>query len=260
MTDLALTNRTLIKLALVVLSSALWVAPAHAQIADTTFTIPSDVTIHDYGWTQIQDIAEIREFILDALTTLILVAILALHPKANAIRKNATERQVRTSILIFGLIGMLIGFLVDHHGYLIGFVVFGIGGLFRFRLETSSLMDSGILILTTLVGLAVGLNLPVMALLSTLAGWLVIWFASIRKTAALELRFEDDASMARGLEPARKLLESHGYEVLSVGKEGQKPSLDLVFSYSGDEILVQMPTVIEELTNKGHHIKGWSVS
>ncbi|NJM34915.1 MAG: multidrug transporter AcrB, partial [Rhodomicrobium sp.] len=52
---------------------------------------------------------------------------------------------------------------------LVGFVIFGLGGLMRFRTETSSTRDTSRLIIVTLIGLICGLNLPHFAVLATLS-------------------------------------------------------------------------------------------
>ena len=80
----------------------------------------------------------------------------------------------------YALIGMVVGFLVTNHGALIGFVIFGIGGLLRLRTDADTTRDMMRLILVILIGLCVGLDLPVMAVIKTPSALLIMRFRDLR--------------------------------------------------------------------------------
>lgn len=230
-----------------------------AQTPDGSIVIPNDVQIHDLGWAQIRNVGEIGEFLLGALETFVFVAAIAFHPRARTLRDDARGWRVQSSMFFFGLIGMLIGFLVVHHGYLIGFVVFGLGGLFRFRMESSSLLDGALLILMTLIGLSVGLNLPVMALVATVAGWTTLWFVASKRTTTLELKFKDDEALRAALDPVRTTLGQKGFRIVSVRKTDFKPVVEMVLSHSNVKAANDIPAILEELSQAGHGAKDWYV-
>lgn len=234
-------------------------AAVFAQGPEGTLVLPTDVSIHDVGWSQWRNLEELGAFFLAVAETLGFVAAFAFHPKADALRDTASGWKVQASMFLFGLIGMLVGFLVVHHGFLIGFVIFGIGGLFRFRMESSSLLDGALLILVTLIGLTVGLNLPVMALVATVAGWMTLWFVAARTTSVLELKFKDDDTLraARGL--VRTALERRGFRVVSVRKSDFKPVLELVLSHKDNQKTDEIAHVLEDLNQAGHGPKDWYV-
>ncbi|MBE1283511.1 MAG: hypothetical protein GJ676_09375 [Rhodobacteraceae bacterium] len=200
------------------------------------------------------------EFLLSVIETLVLVAAFAFHPRGNTLRQDAHGWSVQVSMFLFGLIGMFVGFLVIHHGYLIGFVIFGLGSLFRFRLASSSLVDGAILIMVTLVGLAVGLNLPVMALVATVAGWATLWFVTVRKTSVVEFKFDDDEALRAAIEPLREAFEAKSFRIVSTQKNDFKPVIEFVLSHSDAEVASRMPDVIDDLRRAGHRAKGWHVS
>ena len=54
-------------------------------------------------------------------------------------------------------------------------VVFGIGGLMRFRTDVGPAKDTGRVILTAVVGVCCGLKLLVVAVTATAFGWLLLW-------------------------------------------------------------------------------------
>lgn len=230
-----------------------------AQVPEGSIVLPSDVTISGSGWGQLRDLAEMGNFFLAVLETMVFVSAFAFHPKASAIRQGQRDWMVQASLFLFGFIGMLIGFLVIHHGYLIGFVVFGIGGLFRFRMESSSLLDGALLILVTLIGLSVGLDLPVMALVATLAGWTTLWFVAARKTTVLELKFNDDDNLRSALSSIRQAMAAKGFHVVSVKKTEFKPVVELILSHKDADAVTDIPNVLEELKKEEFGIKDWYV-
>jgi hypothetical protein len=188
------------------------------------------------------------------------VTAFAFHPRANALRQDAQGWLVQASMFLFALIGMLVGFLVVHHGYLIGFVIFGLGSLFRFRMASSSLIDGAILIMVTLVGLSVGLNLPVMALVVTFAGAVTLWFVTVRTTSVVELKFKDDDTLRAALGPVQEAFSAKGFRIVSTRKSDFKPVVEFVLSHTDAEAVKRVPEVLDDLSREGHGAKDWHVS
>lgn len=250
--SMALTVATLICLLLP--------ASVLAQGLEGSLMLPSEISVHDIGWSQIANLDEISEFFFAVIETLVLIAAFAFHPRANALRQDAQGFLVQASMFLFGLIGMLVGFLVVHHGYLIGFVIFGLGSLFRFRMASSSLIDGAILIMVTLVGLAVGLNLPVMALVATVAGAATLWFVTVRKTSVVELKFKDDETLRSALGPVQEAFSAKGFRIVSTRKSDFKPVVEFVLSHTDPEAAQLMPEVLDDLSRAGHGAKDWHVA
>ncbi|WP_299423293.1 hypothetical protein [uncultured Shimia sp.] len=231
-----------------------------AQSPEGTLTLPTSITVRDAGWSQIANTEELLEFFLSVIETLLLAVAFAFHPRGNALRQDTQGWSVQVSIFLFGLIGMFVGFLVIHHGYLIGFVIFGLGSLFRFRMASNSLVDGAILIIVTLVGLAVGLNLPVMALVATVAGWATLWFVTARKTSVVEVKFDDDDALRAAIEPLKAAFEAKSFRIVSMRKNDFKPTIEFVLSHSDSEAVSRVPGVLDDLGQAGHRAKGWHVS
>ena len=231
-----------------------------AQSPESTLMLPSEVTVRDIGWSQITNTGEMREFFLAVVETLVFVAAFAFHPRANALRQDTQGWQMQASMFLFGLIGMFIGFLVVHHGFLIGFVIFGLGSLFRFRMASSSLIDGAILIIVTLVGLAVGLNLPVMALVATLTGFVTLWFVTARRTSLVELKFKDEETLRNAFAPAREAFERRGFKIVSIRKTGFKSVVEFALSHKNSDVVTAVTDVLDDLSQAGHATKDWHVS
>lgn len=246
-------------LTVVTLICVLLPASVLAQELEGTMMLPSEITVHDIGWSQIANLDEISEFFLALIETLVFVAAFAFHPRANALRQDAQGWLVQASMFLFAFIGMLVGFLVVHHGYLIGFVIFGLGSLFRFRMASSSLIDGAILIMVTLVGLAVGLNLPVMALVVTVAGAVTLWFVTVRKASVVELKFKDDDTLRAALGPVREAFSAKGFRIVSTRKSDFKPVVEFVLSHTDPDAAQSVPEVLDDLSRAGHGAKDWHV-
>ena len=70
------------------------------------------------------------------------------------------EAELPKVLIMYALVGAVVGEIVLEYGMVVGFVIFGLGGLMRFRTDAASTRDTGRLIMVTLIGLIAGLNLP----------------------------------------------------------------------------------------------------
>ena len=79
-----------------------------AQGLESTLILPSELTVHDVGWSQIANLDELGEFFFAVVETIVLVAVFAFHPRANALRQDAQGWLVQVSMFLFGLIGLIL--------------------------------------------------------------------------------------------------------------------------------------------------------
>lgn len=192
-----------------------------------------DLLLRDQGWRQITNFAELAELLLAVLVTAALTAAIAFHPVVLAERRRAEDFQEPRSLFLYALIGLLVGFMVMHHGYLIGFVIFGIGGLMRFKTDTGDLADTRRLILVTLVGLSVGLNLPIMAMTATACAWIAVYALGREQQLTIEVQFDGMKQTKLHLDTLRDLLRERGYRVQSATKHRFKPGADYLLFVQG---------------------------
>jgi hypothetical protein len=219
----------------------------------------SEGMLRGQGWQQITNGREMLEFLLAVVLAAALTAAIAFHPVVTAERRTRYDHEEPRSLFLYSLIGLLVGFMVMHHGYLIGFVIFGIGGLMRFK--TDDLADTRRLILVTLIGLCVGLNLPIMAVIATLCAWAVIFFLGRQMRVEVEVQF-DSMKLARlHMDTLRGLLQERGYQVLTTDKHRFKPGADylvVVSGKAGREALLREMTSIHAA--KLHGISDWHIA
>jgi hypothetical protein len=111
--------------------------------------------------------------------------VLAWTPVAHA-RKDAADILESKKILVaLGVVGAVVAGLVTVNPAM-GLVIFGIGGLIRFRTVLEHPRLTAKAILCVLVGLAAGLNQFVTAGLVTVAGFLIVWW--IERSTSFRLR------------------------------------------------------------------------
>jgi hypothetical protein len=152
-------------------------------------------------------------FVLDCIIVLAVSSAIVFHPVRIRARRNVRDLELPRLFLLYGLIGMAIGFLVLQYGAVIGFVVFGIGGLLRFRSVIRNSTNTVEVILVTLLGLCVGLNLQHIAILIGVSAWLVIWFFGRKRKYQLSVRHTNLDGLTAMLGDLQKLMQKMGWEI-----------------------------------------------
>jgi hypothetical protein len=204
--------------------------PALAQALDAAPGFLPEVAVRGRGWSQVYDTGELTEYGLGLVETFVLTALIAFHPASLGARRTREDFEAPRILFIYGLIGMVIGFLIMHHGYLIGFVIFGVGGLLRFKTDVDSSADTTRLILVTLIGLCVGLDLPVVALITTVSAWIILFALGRRSHYALAVRFDEKKAPKHCIEAVGERLTERGFQLVTVSKSKFKPAADYVIA------------------------------
>jgi uncharacterized membrane protein YhiD involved in acid resistance len=140
--------------------------------ADQSPPVSLDQTLLLDGWRDFAHGWLLLDMVVVLLIALALGAIIAFHP--------ATRRRVST---LYAMVAAMVALIVKVQPAM-AFVIFGIGGLLRFRTDTGQAKDTGRIILVTVVGLCCGLGLFVVAVPATVIGWLVV-FSLHRQSAGI---------------------------------------------------------------------------
>lgn len=212
--------------------------PALAQVIPMPASDASDVPPLT-GGVLFSDPREILDFIVDMLLSLALSASIAWHPVRLRDRKTIEDVSKPLLFLLYGLIGMAVGFLVVRHGYIIGFVVFGMGALLRFRNSMDKTEDTVQVMLVTILGLSVGLGLPVSAVLLALMCWVLIWLSGRSRAYELVLKSTDTQALEAGVISVQAVLEKRRGACLNRINTPSKSSVHL---------LIKVPAAVEPAT------------
>jgi len=193
-----------------------------------TVDLPSRMHVSGGGWAQIYNLPELQSFGIDVVLTLALAALLTFHPVRRASRTRPRDFVMPRLFLLYALVGMAVGFLVIQHGYIIGFVIFGIGALLRFRSNLDDPVDTVEMIVVTVLGLCVGLNLPIMGILIGAVTWIVIWLTGKRLPLEIRLQAEDAAQLDKQLADLKGIVGEEGWKVVHQHRATSKFSIRLV--------------------------------
>lgn len=181
------------------------------------------------GWRGFTDIA----FLFDALLVLVLAAVLGAvigyHPKHRLTADTLEEIEAPKVHILYAVIGAIIGIMVVKYGLVIGFVVFGIGGLIRFRTVLRSANLTGHVIFVTLIGLSCGLDLPHVAVLATIFGFFMIHILDARITYRIQVWGLVAERINIAAAAYRKLLEQNGCRIVNEKKNPAKERLTFIF-------------------------------
>src|SRR6185437_10825158 len=94
-----------------------------------------DVKLPTVGWSGFLD----THFLADSLAALVLGAalgaVIGFHPMTRRTADTLAEAELPKVHVVFAFVGAVIGLAVREFGMVIGVVVFGIGGLLRFRTD-----------------------------------------------------------------------------------------------------------------------------
>jgi len=166
------------------------------------------------GWQGFTDFAFMGNALLTLTLAAVLGAVIAFHPKNRKRMAMSEEIDSPKIYVIYPVIGAIVGIMVVNYGLVVGFVLFGIGGLIRFRTVLRSASLTGRIIFATLIGLACGLNLPHVAVLSTAFGFVVVYILDVRVTYRVDIRALPSEHVIEAITAYRALLEQQGCHIL----------------------------------------------
>jgi hypothetical protein len=223
---------------LVLVASGAW----SQQVPD--FDVQNSELMVD-GWKGFTDLLFLGNLLLTLTLAAILGAIIAYHPRYTRGADTLEELEAPKIYIMYAVIGSLIGVMVVKYGLVIGFVLFGIGGLIRFRTVLSSAHLTGHVIFVTLIGLSTGLDLPHVAVLATAFGFVLIYMLHIRITYRIEIRGVPREVVAESAVVYRGVLEQQGCRIMSEKKVPEKERISFIFRTSPKVTRRQLEDALE---------------
>jgi hypothetical protein len=181
------------------------------------------------GWAGFLD----TKFMADSLGALLLAAVLgaaiAFHPMTPRTVDTLIEADLPKVYIMYAFIGAVIGVTVREFGMVIGVVVFGIGGLIRFRTDTGGARDTGRLIVVTLTGLIAGLGLPQFAVITTVFAFILIWLFDSHPTCRVKICELPPGRLAESAQAYRAVLEAQRCKIIHERRSFAKERIEFVF-------------------------------
>lgn len=193
------------------------------MFADTAQQLPS------IGWAGFLDGPQIVEFIAALALAIALGAAIAFHPTTARTIDTREEAEMPKVYIMYALVGAVVGEIVLAYGMVVGFVIFGLGGLMRFRTDTASTRDTGRLIIVTLLGLIAGLNMPHFAVIAAIVAWGLIYVFDGHPVCELEVHEIPEGRVKEAAAAYRAVLAELGCKLINEDKSFSKRRIDYVF-------------------------------
>jgi hypothetical protein len=176
--------------------------------------------------------------------------ILAHHPVQRRRPLTLAHLEQQKTLIVYSGVGALIAIICTVAPSM-AFVIFGIGGLMRFRTNTGESKSTGHTIMGTLIGLCWGLGLQLVAVIATIYFWLLIYAMESRTVHELTVIGLDAATMPRATEAYRSAFTKAGCSVLGHSKSFKKQKLELLLrvpkSFTSDDAAKTVDTIPPEL-------------
>ena len=171
-------------------------------------------------------------FLLKLLAILLLAgllgALIAYHPKSYGKAASLDELEQPKTFIMYAVVGAVVSQIVVVVPEM-SLVVFGIGGLLRFRTDVGAAKDTGRVILATVLGLACGLHLFALAVIGTLFGWILIYFLEARPAYRVMIKGLESDKIASAAQAYRDALEKKDCRIIRERKNFVKGQASFVF-------------------------------
>lgn len=185
------------------------------------------------GWRGFTDIRFLANSFLTLTLASVLGAIIAYHPKHRQTMDTLEEIEAPKVYIMYAVIGAIIGIMVVKYGLVVGFVLFGIGGLIRFRTLLRSATLTGQVILVTLIGLSCGLDLPHVAVLATVFDFALVYALEARITYRIEIKALRPENVGPAADAYRAVLLQARCHIMSEKKDPAKEKVRFIFRSHG---------------------------
>lgn len=192
------------------------------MFGDMTRELPS------VGWEGFLDSEALLQSFLALTLAIFLGAVIAFHPTTARTVDTREEAELPKVLIMYALVGAVVGEIVLQYGMVVGFVIFGLGGLMRFRTDAASTRDTGRLIMVTLIGLISGLNLPHFAIIATAFAWLLIYVFDGHPVCELEVNEIPKGKVKEASDAYRVVLAQLGCKIITEDRSFNKSRVTFV--------------------------------
>ena len=181
------------------------------------------------GWDAFLDGWRLLDMVVVFVLAAGLGAIIAYHPRTRAKASTLAELEQPKTFIMYALVGAVTAKIVEANSAM-ALVIFGIGGLMRFRTDVGPAKDTGRVILTAVVGVCCGLKLLVVAVMATAIGWILLWLLERETFTRMLVKGLAADVIGPASEAYRKVLVTSGCKVLGERKKLAEGQVSFVFS------------------------------
>ncbi len=173
--------------------------------------------------------AAILDLVIVFLLAAGLGAIIAYHPRTRAKASTLAELEQPKTFILYALVGAVIARIVEANSAM-ALVIFGIGGLMRFRTDVGPAKDTGRVILTAVVGVCCGLKLLPVAVTATAFGWVLLYVLERETFTRLLVKGIPADALAPATDAYRRVVIEAGFRILGERKKVTEGLVSFVFA------------------------------
>jgi len=165
------------------------------------------------GWTGFANGWLLLDMVIVLLLALALGALIAYHPSTRRRLSTLEHFEQPKTLLMYAVVAAVVALIVEVQPAM-AFVIFGIGGLLRFRTEVGESKDTGRVILVTVLGLCCGLKIFIVAVPATVIGWLLIFALEQQTAGIIRVSGVGEAAMHEATRAYRALIAGAGCTII----------------------------------------------
>lgn len=184
-------------------------------------------------------------------------AILAYHPVHRNRQVTLAVLEQRKTLMVYSVVGALIAVLCAANPSM-AFVIFGIGGLMRFRTDTGESKSTGHTIMATLVGLSWGLGLELVAVLATVYFWVMVYVLERGAVYNLSVGGVPVADMPRSEDAYRQAINRAGCRNLGHSKNFKTLQMSFMIEMVDESTMKRVLKELEAIPEPLRGITDWS--
>ncbi len=196
------------------LPAATLAQPKHA--GDATSPLKSGVegpALLLEGWSNFGNGWLLLDMVVVLLVALLMGAIIAYHPATRRRLYTLEHFEQPKTLLLYAMVSAIVALIVEVQPNM-AFVIFGIGGLLRFRTMVGESKDTGRVILVTVVGLCCGLKILIVAIPATVIGWILIYFLEKQTAGIIRVSGVGEETMHEATRAYRALIAAAGCKII----------------------------------------------
>lgn len=208
------------------------------------------------GWTNFANGWLLLDMLIVLLLALALGAVIGYHPSARRRVSNLDQFEQPKTFLMYAMVAAVVALIVKTQPAM-AFVIFGIGGLLRFRTMVGEAKDTGRVILVTVVGLSCGLKIFIVAIPATVLGWLVIYFLEQQTAGVIRISGVGEEALHDATKAYRTAIEKAGFAI--IGEQTKFIKREFLFVVSAPPTLGRgtLETDFDELPKELQGVVDW---
>jgi hypothetical protein len=165
------------------------------------------------GWESFADHWLVIDMVVVLLFALFLGALIAYHPSTRRRISTLEHFEQPKTLLMYAVVAAVVALIVEVQPAM-AFVIFGIGGLLRFRTDVGEAKDTGRVILVTVVGLCCGLKIYIVAVPATVIGWMLIFLLEQQITGIIRVSGVGERGLHDATRAYRALILGAGCKII----------------------------------------------